>query len=333
MPSEPVPPVAAENVTQAVSHEAVAETGQELAEPGRPSSGQDMEHDDPSFGHASMNVPFGDEDGAPSPRANETVDATRGEPEAQATQPAQEPSPTAGERAAHAGVTEEQENEARRRDAELNKQAQGTPPEQQQGTQQQPKQAEQTNGQTGQGNTQSQTRAKEIEGQQLETKAASTEQAQASAQAQPAAQPTQTATASLAGHAVSKVGNFAKSWFANQGAASDQRRIDSLVATVDGNIRMAETNYQDLKLTAAPFFKKMEETAKQEGVRPAELMASMGEGGKHHGLWQEFTKLRMTDERVGKATAIWATPCRICVLILARSRTRQRSVGRPTPSP
>ena len=45
----------------------------------------------------------------------------------------------------------------------------------------------------------------------------------------------------------------------------------------------------------------MEETARQEGVKPAELMASMGEGGKHHGLWQEFTKLRMTDERVGKA--------------------------------
>jgi hypothetical protein len=98
-----------------------------------------------------------------------------------------------------------------------------------------------------------------------------------------------------------KVSNFTKSWLANQGAASDQRRIDSLVATIDGNIRMAETNYQDLKLTAASFFKKMEETARQEGVKPAELMASMGEGGKHHGLWQEFTKLRMTDERVGKA--------------------------------
>jgi hypothetical protein len=126
-------------------------------------------------------------------------------------------------------------------------------------------------------------------------------QTQASAQAQPAAQPAQAATASLAGHAVSKVGNFAKSWFAKQGAASDQRRIDSLVATIDGNIRMADQHYQDLKQTAASFFKKMEETARQEGVKPAELMASMGEGGKHHGLWQEFTKLRMTDERVGKA--------------------------------
>lgn len=299
VPSEPVPPVAAENVTQAASHEAVAETGQEVGEPGRPASGQDMEHDDPSFGHASMNVPFGDEDGAPSPRSNETVDATRGEPEAQATQPAQAARQTAGERAVPTGITARQEENIRNEDMNNQQEAQNTPPEQQQGTQQQPKQAEQTNGQTGQAKNQQQTRA--VEGERPDTTAASAEQGQASAQAQPAAQPAQAATASVAGHVASKVGNFAKSWFANQGAASDQRRIDSLVATVDGNIRMAETNYQDLKLTAAPFFKKMEETAKQEGLKPAELMASMGEGGKHHGLWQEFTKLRMTDERVGKA--------------------------------
>lgn len=285
--------VVAESTMQATSHEAAAETGQEAVEPGRPASGLDMDHDNQSAGHAEMNIPFNDGDGAPSSRADETVNATRGEPEA--PQPAQ----TVSEQTVQPGMTEDQEDEARRRDAELNKQAQGTPPEQQQGTQQQPKQAEQTNGQTGQGNTQSQTlRAGD---KQLEAKGTSVEQAQASAQAQPAAQPAQTTTASLAGHAVSKVGNFAKSWIAKQGAASDQRRIDSLVATVDGNIRMADRHYQDLKQSAAPFFKKMEETAKQEGVKPAELMASMGEGGKHHGLWQEFTELRMTDERVGKA--------------------------------
>lgn len=270
------------------AHEAAAETGQEAVEPGRPASGQDMEHDDPSFGHASMNVPHGDEEGALSPRANETVDTTRGEPEA--PQPAQAASQTAGEQAVQPGMTKEQERDIRNEDMNNQQEAQNTPPEQQEGTQQQ---AEQTNGQTGQAKNQKQTQTKEVEPESGQT--------QASAQAQPAAQPTQAATASLAGHAVSKVGNFAKSWFAKQGAASDQRRIDSLVATVDGNIRMAETNYQDLKLTAASFFKKMEETARQEGVKPAELMASMGEGGKHHGLWQEFTKLRMTDERVGKA--------------------------------
>jgi hypothetical protein len=294
---ETVPPVAAsvvaESVTQAASHEAAAETGQAAVESGRPASELDMDHDDPSFGHASMNVPFNDGDGAPSSRADETLDAMRGEPRARTAQTTQEASQTAGGQAVQPGMTKEQEDEARRRDAELNKQAQGTPPEQQQGSQQQPKQAEQTNGQTGQAKTQKQSQTKEVEPESGQT--------QASAQAQPAAQPAQAATASVAGHVVSKVSNFAKSWFANQGAASDQRRIDSLVATIDGNIRMAETNYQDLRQTAASFFKKMEETARQEGVKPAELMASMGEGGKHHGLWQEFTKLRMTDERVGKA--------------------------------
>jgi hypothetical protein len=195
-------------------------------------------------------------------------------------------------------VTKEQEDEARRRDAELNKQAQANPPEQQQGTQQ--KQAEQTNGQTGQGNTQSQTlRAGD---KQLDAKATQVEQAQTTAQAQPTqAQPAQAPVGSLAGHAVSKVANIAKSWLANQAVASDQRRIDSLIATVDSDIRTADTNYQDLKQTAAPFFKKMEETARQEGVKPAALIASMGESGKHHGLWQEFEKLRLSDERVGKA--------------------------------
>lgn len=285
--------VVAESVTQAASHEAAAETGQEVVEPGRPASGLDMDHDNQSAGHAEMNIPFNDGDGAPSPRTNETVDATRGEPEAQATQSTQEASQTAGEPAVQAGITAQQEENIRNEDMNNQQDAQNTPPEQQQGSQQQPKQAAQTNGQTGQAKTQKQSQTKEVEPESGQT--------QASAQAQPAAQPAQAATASLAGHAVSKVGNFAKSWFAKQGAASDQRRIDSLVATIDGNIRMADQHYQDLKQTAASFFKKMEETARQEGVKPAELMASMGEGGKHHGLWQEFTKLRMTDERVGKA--------------------------------
>lgn len=297
---ETVPPVAAsvvaESVTQAASHEAAAETGQEAVEPGRPASGQDMEHDDPSFGHASMNIPHGDGEGAPLPRGNETVDAARGEPEA--TQPAQAASQTGGEPVVPAGMSEKQEQDIRNRDMNNQQEAQNTPPEQQQASQQQPKQAEQTNGQTGQAKNQQQTRA--VKGERPDTTAASAEQGQASAQAQPAAQPAQAPVASLAGHVVSKVANAAKSWAAKQGAASDQRRIDSLVATIDGNIRMADQHYQDLKQTAASFFKKMEETARQEGVKPAELMASMGEGGKHHGLWQEFTKLRLSDERVGK---------------------------------
>ena len=288
----------AESVTQATSQQAAAGTEMEAGGHAPVQSMDDAEHGNASAEHAMQNIPIDDNmmGGASAPPAGETVDATRGEPEAQAPQPAQAASQTGGEPVVPAGMSKDQEDDIRTRDMNNQQEAQNTPPEQQQGTQQQPKQAEQTNGQTGQTKTQKQDATEQVE----PTPKASA-QPQASAQAQPAVQPAQAATASLAGHAVSKVANVAKSWFANQGAASDQRRIDSLVATVDGNIRMAETNYQDLKLTAAPFFKKMEETAKQEGVRPAELMASMGEGGKHHGLWQEFTKLRMTDERVGKA--------------------------------
>lgn len=311
--AEPESPLGAsvvtDSVTQAAPHEAAVGARQEAGEQARPVSGQDVDHDDPSHAHASMNIPFGDEDGTSASRAGETVDATREEPKAQATQPAQDASQTASEQTVQPGMTKEQEDEARRRDAELNKQAQGNPPENQQGTQQQPKQAEQakertgqTNGQKEQEGTLKQTQTKEAEGEQLKAETTLGEQGQASAQTQPqAAQPAQGPVGSLAGHAVSKVANALKSWGSNQQAASDQRRIDSLVATVDGNIRTADTHYQDLKQTAAPFFKKMEETARQEGVKPAELISSMGEGGKHHDLWQEFTKLRLSDERVGKA--------------------------------
>lgn len=291
--AEPVSPLAAsvvaESVTQAVPHEAVVGARQEAGEQARSVSGQDVDHDDPSHAHASMNIPFGEEDGTSAPRAGETVDATREEPKAQATQPAQDASQTASEQTVQPGMTKEQEDEARRRDAELNKQAQGNPPENQQGTQQQ---AEQAKERTGQTNGQK---------EQVEPTPKASAQTPASTQAQPqAAQPAQGPVGSLAGHAVSKLTNAFKSWGSSQQVASDQRRIDSLVATVDGNIRAADTHYQDLKQTAAPFFKKMEEAARQEGVKPAELMAGMGEGGKQHGLWQEFTQLRLSDERVGK---------------------------------
>jgi hypothetical protein len=296
-PTETVTPpvaasIAAESVAQATSLEATAGTEMEAGGQAPVQSMDNAEHGNASAEHAMQNIPVGDHDGASAPRAGETVDATRGEPEAQATQSTQEPSQTGSEQTVPPGMTEAQEDDARRRDAELNQGAQNTPPEQQ--NQNPPKQPEQ-------GSTQSQTRTKEIEGQQLETKGASAEQAQAATQAQTqTAQPAQAPVGSLAGHIVSKGVNVAKSWFANQAVASDQRRIDSLVATVDGNIRMADRHYQDLKQSAAPFFKKLEETAQQEGVKPAALMASMGEGGKHYGLWQEFTNLRMTDERVGK---------------------------------
>ena len=296
---EPVSAVAAsvvaESTTQAASHEATVDPRQEVGETVRPASEPDVDQDDPSHGHASMNIPFGDENGNPVSRAGEAVEASGGEPKAQASQ---DDGQTSREQKAQAGISAQQENDIRNKDMNNQQEAQNTPPEQQQGTQQ--KQAEQTNGQTGEGSTQSQTlRAGD---KQLEAKATQVEQAQASTKVQPqAAQPAQAPVGSLAGHAVSKVANAARSWFANQAVASDQRRIDSLVATVDSNIRTADTNYQDLKQTAAPFFKKMEETARQEGVKPAALIASMGEGGKHHGLWQEFEKLRLSDERVGKA--------------------------------
>lgn len=293
---EPVSAVAAsvvaESTTQAASHEATVDPRQEVGETVRPASEPDVDQDDPSHGHASMNIPFGDENGNPVSRAGEAVEAPGGEPKVQASQ---DGSQTSREQKAQAGISARQESDIRNKDMNNQQEAQNTPPEQQQGTQQ--KQAEQTNGQT-----RNQGKDQKVEGERPEAKATSVEQAETTAQAQPKqAQPAQAPVGSLAGHAVSKVANAARSWFANQAVASDQRRIDSLVATVDSNIRTADTNYQDLKQTAAPFFKKMEETARQEGVKPAALIASMGEGGKHHGLWQEFEKLRLSDERVGKA--------------------------------
>lgn len=77
----------------------------------------------------------------------------------------------------------------------------------------------------------------------------------------------------------------------------------------------------------------MEETAKQEGVKPAELMASMGEGGKHHGLWQEFTKLRMTDERVGKAYSDLGHTLQDMRRNLGSLQSEAVERGRATPSP
>lgn len=306
---QPAPVVSPEApvVAPDVVPESVAQTGPAVAqpEPGVADPGQQQETpvqsmDNASAEHAMQDIPFGDDmmGGGSAPPAGETFNATRGEPEAQATQSAQEASPTGSEQTVPPGMTKAQEDDVRRRDAERNQGAQNTPPEQQQGNE--PKPVDQTNGQNEQGVTQGQTwRAG---GQKLEANATQVEQAQASPQTQPqAAQPAQAPVGSLAGHAVSKVANVAKSWFANQAVASDQRRIDSLVATVDGNIRMADRQYQDLKQSAAPFFKKMEETAQQEGVKPAALMASMGEGGKHYGLWQEFEKLRLSNDTVGKA--------------------------------
>lgn len=259
-----------------------------------------VENGNPSAEHAMRDIPIADDvrGGAPAPSAGETADATRGETPEQTAQPAPEGNQTSAERAAQAGMSKKQEEDIRNKDINSQQEAQNTPPEPQK--QNPPKQAEQTNGQKEQGKTESQTlRAGD---KQLEAKATQVDQTADASQAQPqTAQPTPAPVGSLAGHAVSKVANAARSWFANQSVASDQRRIDSLVATVDGNIRMADRQYQDLKLSAAPFFKKMEETAQQEGVKPAALLASMGEGGKHHGLWQEFDKLRLSNETVGKA--------------------------------
>ncbi|MFT8690558.1 hypothetical protein [Acetobacter orientalis] len=240
-PEEDAPSLVAESVQQPVAPEATAtpETATRGSAPVQ--DRDDVENGNPSAEHAMRDIPIADDvrGGASAPSAGETADATRGMPEAQTRQSAQETS---------------------------------------------------------------QTRTKKMERNQLAAEATQVDQTADASQAQPqTAQPTPAPVGSLAGHAVSKVANAAKSWFANQSVASDQRRIDSLVATVDGNIRMADRQYQDLKLSAAPFFKKMEETAQQEGVKPAALLASMGEGGKHHGLWQEFDKLRLSNETVGKA--------------------------------
>ena len=295
--AEPVSPAAAgvvaESITQAAPHEATVEARPATDEQGRPAAGQDMNQGDQSFEHASMSIPFGDPDVASASRGGETVDATSENAGHRAAPPEQEANQTADEQKAQAGISARQERDIRNEDMNNQKTAQSTPPEQQQGNE--PKPVDQTNGQKNQDKTNVRTKDVEPEGEKEEN-------TQTAAQAQPqAAQPTQAPVGSLAGHAVSKVANVAKSWFAKEAAASDQRRIDSLVATVDGNIRMADRQYQDLKQSAAPFFKKMEETAQQEGIKPAALMASMGEGGKHYGLWQEFEKLRLSNDTVGKA--------------------------------
>lgn len=301
---QPAPVVSPEApvVAPDVVPESVAQTGPAVAqpEPGVADPGQQQETpvqsmDNASAEHAMQDIPFGDDmmGGGSAPPAGETFNATRGEPEAQATQSAQEASPTGSEQTVPPGMTKAQEDDVRRRDAERNQGAQNTPPEQQQGNE--PKPVDQTNGKKNQDKTNVRTKDVEPEGEKEEN-------TQTAAQAQPKqAQPAQAPVGSLAGHAVSKVANVAKSWFAKEAVASDQRRIDSLVATVDGNIRTADRQYQDLKQSAAPFFKKMEETAQQEGIKPAALMASMGEGGKHYGLWQEFDQLRLSNDTVGKA--------------------------------
>lgn len=293
-PQEDAPSLVAEGVQEPVAQETQARGSAPVQDR------DDVEDGNPSAEHAMRDIPIADDvrGGAPAPSAGETADATRGMPEAQTRQSAQETSQTGGDKDRPAGMTAQQEADMRDNDLTAYEEAAATQPEPQK--QNPPKQAEQTNGQKEQGKTESQTlRAGD---KQLEAKAAQVDQTADASQAQPqTAQPTPAPVGSLAGHAVSKVANAARSWFANQSVASDQRRIDSLVATVDGNIRMADRQYQDLKLSAAPFFKKMEETAQQEGVKPAALLASMGEGGKHHGLWQEFDKLRLSNETVGKA--------------------------------
>ncbi|MFT9322960.1 MULTISPECIES: hypothetical protein [Acetobacter] len=297
-PQEDAPSPVSEGVQHPVAPEATA-TPETAARGSAPVQERDaVENGNPSAEHALQDIPFGDDPkgGASAPSAGEAVGATRGDARGQTSEPGG--NPPAGEQAVQAGMSEKQEEDIRNRDINSQQEAQNTPPEPQK--QNPPKQAEQTNGQKEQGRGHGQ--AQNAQGKQLDAKTTQVDQTEGATPVQPqAAQPTQAPVGSLAGHAVSKVANAARSWFANQSVASDQRRIDSLVATVDGNIRMADRQYQDLKLSAAPFFKKMEETAQQEGVKPAALLASMGEGGKHHGLWQEFDKLRLSNETVGKA--------------------------------
>lgn len=291
--------VAAESAAQATSREAAAGTGMAAGDHAPMQGLDNADHGNASAEHAMQDIPFGDDimGGASAPEPNEATRASTEKPEPHAAPPAQDAGPAGSEQPAHAGMTEDQEDEARRRDAELNQGAQNTPPEPQ-GDAPKPKQAEQANGQKDRDQTQRQNQ--EVEGARPETSTTPTEQAQPTAQSQ-SPQPAQAPVGSLAAHAVSKAASAFKLWGAKHQTASDQRRIDSLVAAVDGNIRMADTRYQDLRQTAAPFFKKMDETAQKEGVKPAALMASMGEGGKHHGLWQEFEKLRLSNDTVGKA--------------------------------
>lgn len=100
---------------------------------------------------------------------------------------------------------------------------------------------------------------------------------------------------------MSRAASAFATWGANARAGADRRRIDKLVTDVDQDISNSRSNHQRLKNVAAPFFKKLEQTAAKEGVSIPQVIAQMGLGGKHETLGQEFMQERMKNPEVRSA--------------------------------
>lgn len=111
-----------------------------------------------------------------------------------------------------------------------------------------------------------------------------------------AAQPSQPT-----GSIMSQTANRFANWAGGRQAQSDARRIDKLVRDVDQDISRTKACHQTLKDVAAPFFAKLEKTAREENTTVRNILAETGQGGKHEDLGQEFYKERLSNPDVGKA--------------------------------
>lgn len=109
----------------------------------------------------------------------------------------------------------------------------------------------------------------------------------------PAVQVAQPAAVPAVGSILSRTASHFASWGSGKQAEADSRRINKLISDVDRNIAETRSNHQQLKNVAAPFFKKLEAAAQQEGTTVPKVLAEMTEGGRHEALGQEFMKERM----------------------------------------
>ncbi|WP_338333644.1 hypothetical protein [Acetobacter sp. LMG 32666] len=106
------------------------------------------------------------------------------------------------------------------------------------------------------------------------------------------------AVAPAAGSIMSRAASRFASWGATHQAETDTRRINKLIQSVDTDIEQSRKNYQALKNAAAPFFKKLEATASQEGKTIPKILSEMGPGGQHQALGQEFMQERQNNPDV-----------------------------------
>ena len=102
------------------------------------------------------------------------------------------------------------------------------------------------------------------------------------------------------GSLMSQTASRFANWTGGMQAKADARRIDKLVRDIDANISQTRTYHQGLKEKAAPFFEKLEKTARQEKTTVQAILMETGPGGKHEDLGQEFYKERNNNPEVRK---------------------------------